>query len=107
VHVRCSTADRFPSSFWRLQSPAVSASQARFRCYKHLVCSLRMEPTTRRSFEPAGAGGVLLGILLAAIALGALIGWAVGSPEIGALIGAVVGIPLAVYSVYRRYRDSF
>jgi hypothetical protein len=66
-----------------------------------------MEPSTRRPFEPAGAGGVLIGILLAAIALGALIGWVVGSPEIGALIGAVVGIPLAVYSVYRRYRGAF
>lgn len=65
-----------------------------------------MEPTARRSFEPAGAGGVLLGILLAAIALGALIGWAVGSAGIGALIGAVAGIPLAVFAVYRRYGGS-
>jgi hypothetical protein len=65
-----------------------------------------MEPTARRSFEPAGAGGVLLGILLAAIAIGALIGWVVGSAGIGALIGAVAGIPLAVFSVYRRYRGS-
>ena len=63
-----------------------------------------MEPTARRQFEPAGAGGVLLGILLASIAGGALIGWVAGSVGIGALIGAVVGIPLAVYSVYRRYR---
>jgi hypothetical protein len=65
-----------------------------------------MEPTPRPSFEPAGAGGVLLGILLAAIAFGALIGWLAGSAGIGALIGAVVGIPLAVYSVYRRYRGT-
>ena len=50
---------------------------------------------------------MLLGILLAAIAVGALIGWAVGSWGIGALIGAVAGIPLAVYSVYRRYRGAF
>jgi hypothetical protein len=47
---------------------------------------------------------VLIGILLAAIAFGALIGWLAGAAEIGALIGAVLGIPLAVYSVYRRYR---
>jgi hypothetical protein len=66
-----------------------------------------MEPTARRSFEPAGAGGILLGILLASIAFGALIGWAAGAWGIGALIGAVVGIPLAVYSVYRRYRGAF
>jgi len=66
-----------------------------------------MEPTARRSFQPAGAGGLLLGVLLVAIGLGALIGWVAGSAGIGLLIGAVVGIPLAVYSVYRRYRDAF
>jgi hypothetical protein len=48
----------------------------------------------------------LLGVLLAAIAFGALIGWPLGSAGIGALIGAVAGIPLAVYSVYHRYRGS-
>ena len=65
-----------------------------------------MEPSSRPSFQPAGAGGVLIGVLLAAIALGALIGWVAGSAGIGALIGAVAGIPLAVYSVYRRYRGA-
>jgi F0F1-type ATP synthase assembly protein I len=65
-----------------------------------------MEPTARRQFEPAGAGGVLLGVLLASMAVGALIGWLAGSVGIGLLIGAVVGIPLAVYSVYRRYRNT-
>ena len=63
-----------------------------------------MEPSARPSLQPAAAGGVLLGILLAAIAIGALIGWPLGSAGIGALIGAVLGIPLAVFSVYRRYR---
>jgi F0F1-type ATP synthase assembly protein I len=63
-----------------------------------------MEPSARPSIQPAAAGGVLVGVLLAAIAFGALIGWALGSAGIGALIGAVLGIPLAVYSVYRRYR---
>lgn len=65
---------------------------------------VHMEPTARRSFQPAAAGGVLLGVLLAAIAVGVLIGWAAGSIGIGALVGAIAGIPLAVYSVYRRYR---
>lgn len=65
-----------------------------------------MEPTTRPSFEPAGAGGLLLGILLAAMVIGALIGWAAGSIGVGVLVGAVAGIPLAVYSVYRRYRGT-
>jgi hypothetical protein len=62
-----------------------------------------MEPSARRPFEPAGAGGLLLGVLLAAIAVGVLLGWLAGSGGIGALIGAVVGIPLAVFVVYRRY----
>jgi hypothetical protein len=66
-----------------------------------------MEPAAPPSFQPAAAGGVLLGILLAAIAFGALIGWAAGSAGIGALVGAIAGIPLAVYSVYRRYRQTF
>jgi hypothetical protein len=65
---------------------------------------VHMQPATRPSFQPAAAGGVLLGVLLAAIAVGVLIGWAVGSLGIGALVGAIAGIPLAVYSVYRRYR---
>lgn len=62
-----------------------------------------MEPSARRPFQPAGAGGLLLGILVAAIAAGALIGWLAGSAGIGVLIGAVVGIPLAVFTVYKRY----
>ena len=62
-----------------------------------------MEPSARRPFEPAGAGGLLLGILFAAIAVGLLIGWIAGSAGIGILIGAVIGLPLAVFSVYRRY----
>ena len=62
-----------------------------------------MEGSARRPFQPAGAGGLLLGVLLLAIAAGVLIGWVAGSRGIGALIGAVVGIPLAVFTVYRRY----
>lgn len=68
---------------------------------------LEMEPAARPSFQPAAAGGVLLGVLLATIAVGLLIGWAAGSIGIGALIGAIAGIPLGVYSVYRRYRGVF
>ncbi len=66
-----------------------------------------MEPTARRSFEPAGAGGVLLGTIMACVLIGALVGWAVGSVGIGALIGAALGIPLGVFAVYRRYRGFF
>jgi hypothetical protein len=62
-----------------------------------------MEPAARRPFQPAGAGGLLLGVLILCIAIGLLIGWVAGSIGIGILIGAVVGIPLAVFAVYRRY----
>jgi hypothetical protein len=62
-----------------------------------------MEPSARRPFEPAGAGGLLLGVLVAAIAAGLVIGWIAGSLGIGILIGAVIGLPLAVFTVYRRY----
>ena len=62
-----------------------------------------MEPSARRPFQPAGAGGLLLGVLVAAIGVGALIGWVAGSVGIGILIGAVIGLPLAVFTVYRRY----
>jgi hypothetical protein len=66
-----------------------------------------MEPTARRSFEPAGAGGVLLGTIMACALIGALGGWAAGSVGIGALVGSALGIPLGVYAVYRRYRGFF
>ena len=72
-----------------------------------MICSSRMEPTARRSFEPAGAGGVLLGTIMACAAIGALVGWAAGSPALGALIGAALGIPMGVFAVYRRYRGFF
>jgi len=62
-----------------------------------------MEPSARRPFEPAGAGGLLLGVFVAAIAVGLVIGWIAGSLGIGILIGAVIGLPLAVFTVYRRY----
>ena len=66
-----------------------------------------MEPRPRQTFEPAGAGGILIGVTVAAIAIGALVGWAAGSIGLGCLGGAVVGIPAGVYSVYRRYKGAF
>ena len=66
-----------------------------------------MEPSGRQSFPPAEAGAFLLGVLLAATALGALVGWAAGSVGVGILLGAVVGIPGATFAVYRRYRGAF
>jgi F0F1-type ATP synthase assembly protein I len=65
-----------------------------------------MEPAARPSFQLAAAGGVLLGTLMTALAIGALIGWAAGSVGIGLLVGAVLGIPAGVFAVYRRYRGA-
>ena len=66
-----------------------------------------MEPQERRTFNPAGAGGVLIGTTCAVIAVGALIGWAAGSAGLGFLGGAVVGIPAGVFAVYKRYQGAF
>jgi hypothetical protein len=66
-----------------------------------------MEPQSRPSLQYAEAGGVLVGVLFASVALGLLIGWLAGSAGIGILIGAVIGIPLSVFMVYWRYRESF
>ena len=68
-----------------------------------LLFSPRMQGTTSTQFSAAGAGGVLLAVLVACIGIGALIGWAAGSGAIGALLGAVVGILGGIYAVYRRY----
>jgi Flp pilus assembly protein TadB len=58
------------------------------------------------SFEPAGAGGLLLAVLVLCIGVGVALGWLVGSVGIGVgvLIGAVVGILGGIFAVYRRYR---
>ena len=66
-----------------------------------------MEPQQRRTFNPAGAGGVLIGTTSAVIVVGALVGWAVGSVGLGFLGGAVVGIPAGVFAVYKRYEGAF
>ena len=66
-----------------------------------------MEPSRPSSFEPAGAGALLIGTSAAGIGIGALVGWSAGSAAIGALVGAVVGIPASIFVVYRRYREHF
>ena len=66
-----------------------------------------MEPPSRQTLDPAGAGAVLVGTTAGSIGVGALVGWAAGSWTIGALVGAVVGIPAAIFAVYRRYRGVF
>ena len=66
-----------------------------------------MEPGARQTFNPAGAGGLLLGTTGACAGVGALVGWAVGSWPLGMLGGVVAGIPAGVFAVYRRYRGAF
>ena len=66
-----------------------------------------MQPTRRSSFEPAGAGVLLVSTTGAGVGVGALIGWAAGATGIGALLGTIVGIPAGALAVYRRYRGYF
>jgi hypothetical protein len=65
-----------------------------------------MEPGTRETFNPAGAGGLLLATTAACAGIGALVGWVAGSAALGALGGVAVGIPVSIFVVYRRYRGS-
>jgi F0F1-type ATP synthase assembly protein I len=70
------------------------------------MLALQMEPA-RQTFDPAGAGALLITGTAAGIAVGALIGWAAGSLPYGILAGAFVGIPIGIVAVYRRYRGAF
>jgi hypothetical protein len=79
----------------------------RFSLLQSLVCSRRMEPPPRQTFDPAGAGAVLVGTTAGILGVGAIVGWVAGSWPLGALIGAVVGIPAGIFAVYRRYRGAF
>jgi F0F1-type ATP synthase assembly protein I len=65
-----------------------------------------MEPATRPTFQPAGAGMLLASTTVAAIGVGALIGWLAGNVGYGILGGAIVGVPAGVTAVYLRYRDA-
>ena len=62
---------------------------------------------SRTTFDPAGAGALLIGTTGASVGVGALIGWSAGSVGLGILGGAVVGVPAGIFAVYRRYRDAF
>jgi hypothetical protein len=68
------------------------------------ILALPMLAASPSSFEPAGAGGLLLAVLVACIGAGVLVGWLAGSPGIGVLLGAVAGIFGGIFAVYRRYR---
>ena len=61
----------------------------------------------RTSFDPLGAGALLLAVLVTCVGVGALVGWAAGSVGIGIAIGSVIGIPASILAVYRTYRSAF
>jgi F0F1-type ATP synthase assembly protein I len=65
-----------------------------------------MEPSSRPTFQPAGAGMLLAATTAASIGVGALVGWGAGSLAYGILGGAIVGVPAGVSVVYLRYRDA-
>lgn len=56
--------------------------------------------TSSSSRSLAGASGLLLGTIAAAMGAGAVLGWLLGSTGIGLLVGAIFGIPAAVAVVY-------
>ena len=66
-----------------------------------------MERPSRPSFEPVGAGGLLVATTVVLAGIGALIGWMLGSTGVGAVAGTAVGIPVGIFVVYRRYREFF
>jgi hypothetical protein len=61
----------------------------------------------RTSFDPLGAGALLLAVLVVCVGLGAVLGWAAGSLEIGVAVGALIGVPGSILAVYLTYRDAF
>jgi F0F1-type ATP synthase assembly protein I len=69
------------------------------------MLATQMQPA-RQTFDPAGAGALLVTGTAVGIGAGALIGWAAGSVPYGLLAGAVAGVPLGVLTVYRRYRGT-
>jgi Flp pilus assembly protein TadB len=85
-----------------------SQNDAPLHCYKRQsdsgILPLPMLAASPSSFEPAGAGGLLLAVLILCIGAGALVGWLAGAAGIGALVGAVFGIAAGTFTVYRRYR---
>ena len=65
------------------------------------MLAAQMEPA-RQTFDPAGAGALLISGTAAGIGAGALIGWAAGSLPYGLLGGAALGVPAGVVSALGR-----
>ena len=71
-----------------------------------LVCSPRVVEPARPTLQLAGAGGTLIGVTTACGIVGTVVGWALGSWPLGLMAGLVIGIPVAIFAVYRRYREA-
>ena len=71
-----------------------------------LVCSPRVVEPARPTLQLAGAGGTLIGTTAACGIVGTVAGWALGSWPLGLMAGLVIGIPVAIFAVYRRYREA-
>jgi len=55
--------------------------------------------------SPAGAGGLLVGAILACAGVGLVIGALVGLPALFALVGGFVGVGVGFWIVYSRFKD--
>ena len=57
------------------------------------------------SSSPAGAGGLLVGAIIACAGVGLGIGALVGLPALFALVGGFVGVGVGFWIVYSRFKD--
>ncbi len=55
--------------------------------------------------SPAGAGGLLVGAIIACAGVGLGIGALVGLPALFALVGGFVGVGVGFWIVYSRFKD--
>ena len=72
-----------------------------------LICSPAQMELGRQTFDPAGAGALLVTGPQPASARAR---WPAGRPdplESASAIGAMIGIPVAIFAVYRTYRGAF
>lgn len=59
----------------------------------------------RQDANPAGAGALLIGAILACAAVGLGIGLALGAPAPLGLAGGFVGVGVGFWLVHERFRD--
>ena len=59
----------------------------------------------RQDANPAGAGALLIGTIVACAAAGLGIGFVVGAPALLAMAGGFIGVGAGMWVVYDRFRD--